>query len=251
MMNRKGSARIGLGIFLALMMAFTGCVATAIPPDAAPGPASIAGMVVDVSGAGVEGATVAVEGQTATAVTAADGSFALTSVDPGFVYLHVTAPSEAYVDGETLQAISTQAGGAVTGIEITLSGRPGADATYVGMETCQDCHDREWETMFAALDGSASAAVHSRFVTEGTSHLVYPELWPAPGDKYLPRNPKGELLMVQDPADGTGLVNVVLCTQDGEAGREYLFKFYQELAEGAPPRTEDALDCAEDVNLRT
>jgi hypothetical protein len=188
-----------------------------------------------MTGDGVEGAIVAAEGQTATTITAADGSFALTDVEAGFVYLYVTAPSAAYLDGETLGAIFTQAGQTVADIEVTLSGRPSADAVTVGMDACQDCHKRKMADMFAALDGSADAAAHSRFVTEGTSHLVYPELWPAPGDKFLPRNPKGELLLVQDPADGAGLVNVVLCTQDGAEGREYIFKFYAELTEGAPP----------------
>ncbi len=245
-MNGKRRAAYLPHLLMVILLGLAGCVGVPMSPEGAAAPATISGMVLDVTGAGVAGATVAVEGQSVTAVTAADGSFTLAGVNAGFVYLYVTAPSEAYVDGETLQSIFTAAGGAVDGVAITLSGRPSADAIYVGMETCQDCHGREWEAMFAAVDGSASAAAHSRFVTEGTSHLVYPELWPAPGDRFLPRNPKGELLMVQDPADGAGLVNVVLCTRDGAAGREYLFKFYQELAEGATPRTEDALDCADD-----
>ena len=202
-------------------------------------------MVVDVTGAGIEAAKVGVEGQPVTATTASDGSFELTDVDPGFVYLNAIAPSEAYLDGETLTAISAEAGATVSDVQITLSSRPSAAATSVGMTACQTCHGAQMPEMFGALDSSLTAAAHSRFVTEGTSHLVYPDLWPAPGDKFLPRDPKGELLLVQDPGDGKGLVNVVLCTRDGEEGREYLFKFYQELAEGTTALTENDLDCTE------
>ncbi len=245
-MNRKNLVWIVLALCLVLLLGLAGCVAAPLQPEVEAAPATITGMVVDVNGAAVEGASVSVEGQTVSSATATDGSFTLTGVEPGFVYLYVTAPSASYVDGETLQGVLATAGETSAGVEITLSGRPSDEATYVGMETCQDCHGREWETMFAALDGSAGAAAHSRFVTEGTSHLVYPEMWPAPGDKFLPRNPKGELLMVQDPVDAAGLVNVVLCTRDGEEGRGYLFKFYPELAEGTQPRTDDELDCTED-----
>jgi len=51
-------------------------------------------------------------------------------------------------------------------------------------------------------------------------------MWPEPNSKYLPRDPKGKLLMVQDPLDGKGLVHLVLCTKGDEPKREYLFKFY-------------------------
>lgn len=208
--------------------------------------AQISGTVVDVNGVGVEGATVSVEGQEASATTGADGSFDLADVTPGFAYLYVTSPSDAYLDGETLGSIYAMGGGTVADIEITLSGRPSADATTVGMETCKTCHAGTMPEMFAAYDGSTDAVVHSRFVNEGTSHLVYPELWPEPGDKFLPLTPSGDLLLVQDPLDGHGLVNVVLCTADGDAGREFIFKFYEELAEGAAPRTENSLNCNAD-----
>ncbi len=209
--------------------------------------ARIAGTVLDVNGVGVVGATVSVEGQSATATTGADGTFSLMDVEPGFVYLYVTAPSAAYLDGETLSSILVQGSETVADVAITLSGRPSDAANTVGGARCQACHGEMWSEIFAAFDGSPSAAVHSRFVTEGTSHMVYPELWPAPGEAYLPRDPTRGLLMVQDPLDGTGLVNVVLCTQDGAGGREYLFKFYAELGEGADPRTEAQLDCVADA----
>ncbi len=213
-----------------------------------PDPAVITGMVVDTAGNGVEGAVVSVQDQTAAATTAGDGTFEVTGVEPGSVFLYVTTPSEAYLDGETLQAIFTEPGATVTDVKITLSGRPSADATPMGMAACQLCHGTAWPEMFAAFDSSPNAAAHSRFVTEGTSQLVYPDLWPGPGDRFLPRDPKGQLLLSQDPTDGTGLVNVVMCTRDGAEGREYLFKFYEELPEGATLRTEAELDCTEGGN---
>ncbi|MCB0112564.1 MAG: carboxypeptidase regulatory-like domain-containing protein [Caldilineaceae bacterium] len=206
----------------------------------------ITGFVLDIAGDGIADAVVTVEGQNAAATTAADGSFVINDVTPGFVFLYASSPSQAYLDGETRESISVAAGATTSDVVITLSGRPGPDATTVGMATCQDCHDGEWDEMFMALDGSPDAAAHSRFVNEGTSRIVYPELWPEPGDKFLPRNPKGELLLVQDPADGAGMVNVVLCTQDAPEGRKYIFKFYRELEEGAAARTKDELDCNAD-----
>jgi hypothetical protein len=205
--------------------------------------AGISGVVKDVTGAGVPGATVTVEGQDSAAVTGSDGSFPLTGVAPGFVYLYVTSPSDAYLDGETRKALFTEGGSTVSDVEITLSGRPGPGATSVGKAVCQLCHSGMWPEIFAALDGSPNAAVHSRFVTEGTSHLVYKDLWPLPGEKYLPRAPNGNLLMVQDPLDGEGLVNLALCTRGGDGEREYLFKFYPEQP-GGVSLTEAELDCS-------
>ncbi len=245
-----------LGIVLVLILGLAVYASAASPggPAAPEGlaahdaasPATITGKVVDAKGAGVEAALVSVEGQSANTTSAADGTFDLADVAPGSVYLHVKTPSDAYLDGETREALSVEPGAAISGVVVTLSGRPSADAKTVGMAACQGCHSNAWPELFSALDGSPMAAAHSRFVTEGTSDLVYPELWPQPGDKVLPRDPKGNLLMVQDPADGKGLVNVALCTRDGNAGREYLFKFMKELPEGATPRTEAELDCGAD-----
>ncbi len=53
--------------------------------------------------------------------------------------------------------------------------------------------------------------------------MVYKNKWPEPNGKYLPKDPKGKLLTVQDPLDGKGMVSVVLCTKGDEPKREYLF----------------------------
>ena len=209
--------------------------------DQRAGLAVISGKVKDVKGVGVKGATVTVEGQSVKATTASNGSFKLTGVNPGSVYLYVKTPSKAYLDGETLKAIPLKGGAKVTGVEITLSGRPSAAATYVGMKNCSGCHD---EKLFKSLDGTPHASIHSRFVTEGTSRMVYKNMWPEPNGKYLPRDPKGKLLKVQDPLDGKGLVHVVLCTKGAEPNREYLFKFYPEQKEGVSLSEAD-LDCSD------
>ncbi|GAB4256333.1 MAG: hypothetical protein Kow0092_02330 [Deferrisomatales bacterium] len=204
----------------------------------------VAGKTVDARGIGVQGATVTVEGQTATATTGEDGTFTLEGVEPGFVYLYVEGPSAAYLDGETRSSILVTAGETAAGVTITLSGRPSDSATFVGVATCKRCHGDEWADLFAAFEGTAEASAHSRFVTEGTSQMVYTDLWPEPGDKVVARSSKGELLLVQDPQDGEGLVNVVLCTRDGEDGREYLFKFYPETETPVTdPAQEDLLEC--------
>ena len=202
--------------------------------------AAIAGRVKDVNGKGVKGAVVTAEGQGVKATTAPDGSFRLGGVKPGAVFLLVKAPSSAYLDGETLRSVAVKGGATVSGVEIVLSGRPSAAATYVGMKTCAGCHDAQ---LVKSFDGSPQAAAHSRFVTEGTSHLVYKDKWPKPGDRYLPRDPKGNLLKVQDPSDGKGMVNLVLCTKGEEPGRQYLFKFYPE-QKGGVSLSEANLDCS-------
>ena len=74
--------------------------------------------------------------------------------------------------------------------------------------------------------------------------MVYKNMWPEPDGKYLPRDPQGKLLKVQDPLDGKGLVNVALCTKGDEPNRQYLFKFYPEQKEGVS-LTEADLDCSD------
>ena len=227
---------LALGVVLALVL---GMLIEAADTDDV---GVIQGKVLDINGDPVESATIKVEGQTSTAVTSTNGSFTLTNVEPGQVYIYVIAPSTAYLDSETLKSINLGANGNVSGIEITLSGRPSEDAKYVGMDTCTVCHSDAMEDIFEDFNGDPDSSIHSRFMNEGTSNMVYPELWPQPGENnYIPRNAKGEPLLVQDPRDGHGMVNVVLLTVDGADGREYWFKFFPELAVDAIPRTEALL----------
>ncbi len=223
-------------------------------------PATIMGTILNTEGAGIMGATVSVAGQTdATTTTALDGSFSLSDLTPGYLFLNVQAPSDTYLDGGNRKALFVQGGETVTDLEITLSGRPSADATYVGMATCEGCHGSYHignvdPALFDAYNGSETAAIHSRFVTEGTSHLVYKSLWPDMDGVVLPKNTSGGLLKVQDPATGssTALVNLALCREDASEagdrytpvgeGEQFLFKFYAtgDLAEGD-------LDCDTDT----
>jgi hypothetical protein len=205
------------------------------------GSAMISGKVLDVNGKSVAGVKVTVDGQNITATTAKDGSFKLEGVAPGKVYLYATAPSKAYLDGETLKSIPVKNGATVSGVTITLSGRPSEAAAYLGMKACFGCHDAG---LFKSLDSSPQASAHSRFVTEGTSHMIYKTMWPEPDGKYLPRDPQGKLLKVQDPVDGKGMVHLALCTKGNEPNRQYLFKFYPEQKEGVSLPEAD-LDCSD------
>jgi len=199
---------------------------------------AVEGKVLNAKGDPVQNVKVEVEGQSVSATTDANGVFELEDVESGFAYIYANAPSDAYLDGETLNAVYVGADSTTSDVEITLSGRPSDEADYVGMDTCVVCHESQWPELFEAFDGSPDSSIHSRFVVEGTSHMVYPEMWPEPGEKnYVALDPSGEPLMVQDPLDGEGLVNVVLLTVDGADGREYWFKFFPELPEGASPRT--------------
>lgn len=198
----------------------------------------ISGQIIDVDGQGIKGAIVSIDGQDIYVTTAANGNFDLKKVAPGQVFLYVKSPSDKYLDGETRKSLLLKSDMDLKDIQITLSGRPSMKAEYVGMETCAGCHADEWPVMFKAFDGSPNASVHSRFVNEGTSQMIYPEMWPEPGDVFIPHDPRGELLMVQDPLDGHGLVNVVLCTEDSRNGRQYFFKFYPEQT-GDPLKEKD------------
>lgn len=192
------------------------------------GAATLSGKVLDVNGKAVSGAIVSVEGQSLKATTSKKGEFKIKKVSPGNVYLQVAAPSNTYLDSETLKSIKVDKDAEVKNIQITLSGRPSNKAEYVGMDTCKSCHADQWPEIFKAFDGSPNASIHSRMVIEGTSQMIHPELWPKPGQKFLPVDPKGKLLMVQDPLDGDGLVNLALCTENGKDDIDYLFKFYPE-----------------------
>ena len=228
-----------LALLLILVLGLSGCLKESIKDVGA----MIQGEVLDSNGNPVADAVVIVEGQTATTTTAADGTFKLTDVEPKLVYLYITAPSAAYLDGETLKSIRVDAGATVSDVEITLSGRPSQDAKYVGIDKCRMCHEQSWTDIFTAFNGNSDASIHSRFVTEGTRHMIYPDMWPKPGEKnYVPCDPEGEPLLVQDPRDGHGMVNVVMLTVDGEDGREYWFKFYPELDENASPRSKADLE---------
>ncbi len=197
---------------------------------------SISGVILNAAGDPVADALVAVEGQTSTALSAADGSFLVENVDTGFAFLTVDPASVLLLPGGTRNSTYVTAGNTADVGNIALSGRPSDSAEWIGGNVCTTCHSMLHSDIVDGLNGAA----HARFVTEGTSHMIYPDLWPVPGETVLPLNPAGELLMVQDPLDGEGLVNLALCTQDTASGTEYIFKFYPE-----GTYTAAQLDCAD------
>ncbi len=193
----------------------------------------ITGTVVDADGDAIAVAEVTASGG-ATASTGVDGSFQLADLTPGFSFLTVECPTDACLDGGPSQSLYVAAGLVTDAGEIMLSGRPSDDATWVGGEACATCHAAMHPEI---VEGQANSA-HSRFITEGTSDMVYPDMWPQPGDAVVPVDPSGDLLLVQDPRDADGLVNVVLCTDYSSGEREFLFKFYPDGG-----YDEESLDC--------
>ena len=193
---------------------------------------AVNGNVLDTEGAPIADATVSVAGSTDLAdTTAADGSFTIVGVDPGYVFLDVATPSDSYLDGGLRRSLAIEAGAVADAGTITLSGRPGADSEWVGGEECLDCHDARDPEKMTGLAASA----HARFITAGTSHMVYPDMWPEPyddadpmGTRVVPVSSSGTTLMVQDPRDADGTVNLVLCTDDSSGERQFIFEFYPE-----------------------
>lgn len=169
--------------------------------------ATINGWVRKPSGQPLAGAVVSIEGQEATATSAADGTFTLSGVTPGFLYLKAKAP-EGFLDGGNRSSHYVAAGTTVSEIAITLSGRPSANATYTGEAICSICH--------ADIAASQHQAAHYHFVTPGTSRMVKKEMWPAVGQTL---NPNVQAL---DPIEGHDFVPVYLCQNSAGA---YAMKF--------------------------
>jgi hypothetical protein len=171
------------------------------------GPATVSGLVKGVSGKAVASATVSVEGQTASTTTAADGTFTLTGVEPGQVFLKVTGTG-GFLDGGNRKSIKVPEGGSLSNIAITLSGRPSAAAEYVGENGCKGCH--------AAYANELHKAGHYHFVTPGVARVVNANMWPAVGQTLNPA------VTALDPVDGTTMVPVYLCQP---AAGAYSMKF--------------------------
>jgi hypothetical protein len=149
-------------------------VSLALSTDTAQ-PGTVSGTVTDAQKVPVPLADVivTVEGSKITAKTGADGAFTLTGVPVGPVFLAATAPSTAYLDTESRDALFVTSGG-LKGVVLVLSARPSDAATYVGLGDaktlgCSTCHVKQ------ATAESASA--HARSLTRiqrdpATGHAV-------------------------------------------------------------------------------
>ena len=160
--------------------------------------ASISGLVQGPTGQPLGGAKVTVDGQGLEATTAADGTFTVNDVMPGFVFFSVKSPDASkYLDGETRSAVDVGAAANVKDVKIGLSGRPSDSATYVGTFLCAACHK--------SYGDQHKGSAHARSITSNQSRMVAKSLWPAVGTTV---NPNVKAL---SPVDGQSLVSVVLC----------------------------------------
>ncbi len=108
------------------------------------------------------------------ATTASDGTYTITNVPAGPVFIEASAAG--WLPGETLAAVHVTSGGTTSGVEVTLSGRPSNTATYVGSTACIGCH-----TSIPSMKGLVTAwqgSGHRAYVTEGLSRVDLTG-WPA------------------------------------------------------------------------
>lgn len=161
--GRTPSVGIGAGTSVQVSLVLT----ASTPPL---GPAQVTGTVWGRQGppsvsVPLAGAVVCVEGAPVCATSASDGTYALSGVPPGFVYL--SASATRYLAGETRTGTFVPAGGTVGGIDVTLSGRPPDDATYVGADLCIGCHASVSGGLVSAYQGSA----HYKATARNTRYL--------------------------------------------------------------------------------
>ncbi len=184
----------------------TTLASVAVSPAAGVG--TIAGTVKSTAGVAISGATVSVQGQAASATTDSSGAFTLTNVSSGFVFLSAAPSGTTYLPGETRSATIVQAAGTVSGVDITLSARPGNAATFVGGAACALCH--------GAISADEATAAHYHSITPDTSRMISLTLWPAVGATVTTS------VTALSPVDGTTMVSVSLCQNTAGA---YSMKF--------------------------
>jgi hypothetical protein len=108
----------------------------------------------------VGGAQVCVGGTSSCATSAADGTYTLSGVAPGILFVSVSATG--FLAGETREATFLGAGAAVPGVDVTLSGMPSASATYVGSGGCPGCHTTISSGLVTAWQSSAHVTAVDR-----------------------------------------------------------------------------------------
>lgn len=146
-----------------------------IPPTVGSISGTVLGRKASGTSSPVAGATVCVQGTSTCTPTATDGTYTISGVTPGFLFVGATATG--WLAGETREATFLAAGGAVTGVDVTLSGAPASGATYLGSTTCVGCHGGATgvtPAIVSAWQGSAHFAATDRTL----GHLDW-NGWPA------------------------------------------------------------------------
>ncbi len=130
-------------------------------------PGSISGLVLGRSSgpsgtSPVAGASVCIQGASPAqcATSGSDGTYTISGVAPGFVFLSATAAG--FLPGENRSAVALAAGGAATAVGVTLSGMPPSTATYIGTRVCLLCHTAVTPDIASAWQGSAHAGYTDR-----------------------------------------------------------------------------------------
>jgi len=179
-----------------------------VPSATAPG--SITGTVLEANGDPLAGATVTVDvAGGATATTAADGTFTLADVPPGFYFLRAEPADPAlFLPGENRHAVHVAAGAATADVEIKVSGRPSDSATYVGSTICNGCH--------SPIVTAEHTSAHYRSLTADSSRIIATSLFPAVGGTATTG------VSAMSPVDGTTSVAVYACQNTAGV---YSFKF--------------------------
>ncbi len=165
---------------------------------AAPTAGSVSGTIsgAKIGGAAaLAGAQVCVEGTSTCTTTANDGTYTLSPVAPGFAF--VSAAATGFLPGEARQAAYVAAGAAVTGADVTLSGKPPDAATYLGSTACLGCHSGLDPDVVAAWQGSAHASAFDRT----TAHVDVTG-WPAEPASCTAPGVLDSGVAAADPVDG-------------------------------------------------
>lgn len=151
-------------------------VALVLAP-AAGTPGSLSGFVFGRQGtpAGaipIVGAQVCLEGSSNCTTSVADGGYTLDGVPVGPAF--ISASANGFLAGETRQAAVVTAGETVTGVSVTLSGQPPAQAAYIGSNQCLRCHVTFTPDLVAAWNSSA----HHAYTDRSLQHVDVSG-WPA------------------------------------------------------------------------
>jgi hypothetical protein len=129
--------------------------------------------------------------------SSATGTYSLAGVAPGVVF--VSASATGYLPGEIREAVFLSAGGTVTGVDVTLSGRPTDAATYVGSSRCVGCHD---DTQNPGLATAWQSSAHVTAVDRTLGRLDTTG-WPAAAGDCTTPNTIDAGFTATDPADAT------------------------------------------------